>query len=334
MNFTNFIGIDISKKTFDLALITGNSTEKMVTAKFPNDYKGIVALEQFIRKQNLVKQDILFCIEHTGLYCRVLSSYLVEGQYAVWLEMPVQIIRSLGIQRGKTDQLDAKRIATYALTFKDKVRLWEPPREEVQKIHDLLSLRERLVESRKSILTPIEELEVTGLSEVAASLKKHCKKSLEALEREIEQIEKELDKIIDKDTNLKNKYKLAKSVPGIGKITALSLLYYTNEFTLFRSAKKLACYCGVAPFARESGTSVKGKPRVSNFANKAMKKLLHMAAMAAISSDQELRIYYHRKVAEGKNKMLVLNAIRNKILHRLFAVIRRETPFSSNLQIA
>ena len=113
MNYSNFIGIDISKKTFDLALIKGNSTEKIVTAKFPNDHKGIVALEQFIRKQELVKPEILFCIEHTGLYCRVLSSYLVENQYAVWLEMPVQILRSLGIQRGKNDQLDAKRIIMY-----------------------------------------------------------------------------------------------------------------------------------------------------------------------------------------------------------------------------
>lgn len=240
MNYTNFIGIDISKRTFDLALIKGNSTEKIDTAKFPNNYKGIVALEQFIRKQELEKQETLFCIEHTGLYCRVLSSYLVENQYAVWLEMPVQILRSLGLQRGKSDQLDARRIATYAFTFKDKAQLWQPPREEVQKIHDLLTLRERLIESRKSILTPIEELEATGLSEVAASLKKHCRKSLYALEKEIEQIEKELDKMIDKDTNLKNKYKLAKSVPGIGKITALALLYYTNEFTLFSSAKKLA----------------------------------------------------------------------------------------------
>ncbi len=334
MSYSNFIGIDISKKTFDLALITGNNTNKIITAKFPNDHKGLVALEQFIRKQELVKSETLFCIEHTGLYCRVLSSYLVENQYAVWLEMPVQILRSLGIQRGKNDQLDAKRIALYAFTFKDKARLWQPPREEVQKIHDLLNLRERLIESRKSILTPIEELEATGLSEVATSLKKHCKKSLDALEKEIEQIEKELDKIIDKDTNLKNKYRLAKSVPGIGKITALSLLYYTNEFTLFVSAKKLACYCGVAPFARESGTSIKGKSRVSNFANKAMKRLLHMASMAAISSDPELKSYYNRKVAEGKNKMLVLNAIRNKILHRLCAVIRRETPFYTNYQIA
>lgn len=334
MTFTKFIGIDISKSTFDLALIKENTPEKMVTAKFSNSPKGIVALEQFIRKQDLVKQDILFCIEHTGLYCRVLSNYLVENHYAVWLEMPVQILRSLGIQRGKNDQLDAKRIATYAFTFKDKARLWQPPREEVQKIHDLMALRDRLIESRKSILMPIQELEATGLDEVATTLRKHCKKSVESLDKEIKQIEKELDEIIDKDTNLKNKYKLARSVPGIGNITAMALLYYTNEFTLFRTAKELACYCGVAPFARESGTSVRGKTRVSNFANKALKKLLHMASMAAISSDKELRAFFDRKVAEGKNKMLVLNAIRNKILHRLLAVIKRDTPFQSEYVIA
>ena len=334
MTFTKFIGIDISKSTFDLALIKENTPEKMVTAKFSNSPKGIVALEQFIRKQDLVKQDILFCIEHTGLYCRVLSNYLVENHYAVWLEMPVQILRSLGIQRGKNDQLDAKRIATYAFTFKDKARLWQPPREEVQKIHDLMALPDRLIESRKSILMPIQELEATGLDEVATTLRKHCKKSVESLDKEIKQIEKELDEIIDKDTNLKNKYKLARSVPGIGNITAMALLYYTNEFTLFRTAKELACYCGVAPFARESGTSVRGKTRVSNFANKALKKLLHMASMAAISSDKELRAFFDRKVAEGKNKMLVLNAIRNKILHRLLAVIKRDTPFQSEYVIA
>ncbi len=116
-------------------------------------------------------------------------------------------------------------------------------------------------------------------------------------------------------------------MPGIGRITAMALLYYTNEFTLFRTAKELACYCGVAPFARGSGTSVRGNTRVSNFANKALKKLLHLASMAALKSNKELRAYFERKVAEGKNKMLVLNAIRNKILHRLLAVIKRNLPF-------
>ena len=334
MNYTTFIGIDISKSTFDLALLKKASTERIETAKFPNDHRGIVALEQFIRKHELVKQDILFCIEHTGLYCRVLASYLVENQYAVWLEMPVQILRSLGVQRGKNDQLDARRIAEYALRFEGNARLWQPPRKEVQQIHDLLSLRDRLINSRKAILTPIEELESTGQSEVADLLRKHCKKSIDSLDKEIEQIEKKLDQIIDKDTNLKAKYKLAKSVPGIGKITALSLLYYTNEFALFSSAKKMACYCGVASFGYESGTSVKRKPRVSNFANKTLKKLLHMASMSAIISNAELRAYYQRKVAEGKSKMLVLNAIRNKILHRLFAVIKRGTPFFNQYQFA
>lgn len=334
MDFKHFIGIDISKNTFDLALIKDNPSERMTTAKFPNAYKGIVALEEFIHKQKLIKEDILFCMEHTGLYCRILASYLTENNYAVWIEMPVQIIRSLGVQRGKNDKLDAQRIATYAFTFRNHVKLWQPPRQEVQKIHDLLALRDRLIESRKMILMPIEEFESTGLSIEAESLRKLCRKSIEALDKEIEQIEKELDKIINNDTDLKKKYNLAKSVPGIGKITALSLLYYTNEFSLFSSAKKLACYCGVAPFARESGTSVKGKPRVSNFANKTLKKLLHMAAMAAINSDKELKAYYQRKVAEGKNKMLVLNAIRNKILQRLTAVIRRGTPYNPNFELA
>lgn len=334
MDFKHYIGIDISKNTFDLALIKENPSERMTTAKFPNTYKGIVALEEFIHKQKLIKQDILFCMEHTGLYCRILASYLAENNYAVWIEMPVQIIRSLGVQRGKNDKLDAQRIATYAFTFRNQVKLWQPPRQEVQKIHDLLALRDRLIESRKMILVPIEEFESTGLSNEAESLRKLCRKSIEALDKEIEQIEKELDKIINNDINLKKKYNLAKSVPGIGKITALSLLYYTNEFALFSSAKKLACYCGVAPFARESGTSVKGKPRVSNFANKTLKKLLHMASMAAISSDKELKAYYQRKVAEGKNKMLVLNAIRNKILQRLTAVIRRGTPYTPCFELA
>lgn len=334
MNYKNFIGVDISKNTFDVAILKSVSSEMVITAKFPNNYKGIVALEELIHKQKLIKEEILFCMEHTGIYCRILASYLTENNYSVWIEMPVQILRSLGIQRGKNDKIDAQRIATYAYTFKDNVRLWQPPRQEVQKISDLLALRDRLIESRTSILVPIEELVDCGLTREADTLRKLCRRSLEALDKEIDQIEKELDKIINNDTDLKNKYTLAKSVPGIGKITALSLLYYTNGFTLFNSGKKLACYCGVAPFSNESGTSVKRKPRVSNFANKKLKKLLHMAALSAISSNKELRAYYDRKVAEGKNKMLVINAVRNKIILRLIAVINRGTPYCSDFKLA
>jgi len=334
MEFKNFIGIDISKNTFDLALIKNNDLGSMVSAKFSNKPEGIVKLEEFLKTNGIIKDETIFCMEHTGIYCRFLSHYLTENKYHVWLEMPVQIIKSLGIQRGKNDKIDARRIAEYAHLRKDKVELWEPPREVLMKIHDLLSLRDRLCQARKTLKMPIKEFKDCGHDETAKLIEERCKSTLASLDKEINQIEKELEKLINKDSNLKKLYNLATSIPGIGKITAMSLLYFTNEFKLYQNAKQLACYCGVAPFAHTSGTSVKGKTRVSHFANKTIKKLLHLVAMVAIQSDKELSQYYKRKVEEGKNKMLVINAVRNKILHRLCAVIRRGTPFQKEYQFA
>jgi transposase len=334
MEFKNFIGIDISKESFDLALIKGGDLGNITSSLFANDPKGIIKLEEFLKRNTVKKDDTLFCMEHTGIYCRFLSQYLTENNYHVWLEMPVQIIRSLGVQRGKNDKVDAKRIAEYALLKKDKAILWEPPREVVLQIHDLLALRDRLCESRKILKTPIQEFKHCGHDKTAKLLESKCKITLASLDKEIEQLEKELEKLINNDNNLKKLYGLAKSVPGIGMVTAMSLLYFTNEFKMYQNSKQLACYCGVAPFEHTSGSSVKGKTRVSNFANKSMKKILHMVALAAIKHNVELRTYYDRKVDEGKNKMLVINAVRNKILHRLCAVIKRGTPYQLEYQFA
>jgi transposase len=333
MTFNNFIGIDISKGTFDIALIKGNNASNIASDDFSNNSSGLVKLEEFLKKQGLNMEETLFCMEHTGIYCRLLSHYLTERNYHVWLEMPVQIIRSLGIQRGKNDRLDAKRIAEYACLKKDKAVLWQPPREVLIQINDLLTLRDRLVESRKSLRQPIKELNDAGFKDAAKLIENRCKITLNAIDKEIKQIEKELNNIINKDTNLKKLFGLATSVPGIGKITAMFMLYYTNEFKLFLNAKQLACYCGVAPFEHTSGTSIRGKSRISPFANKKLKKLLHLVAMSTLGKDKELSAYYIRKVDQGKNKMVVINAIRNKILHRLCAVIQRGTPYQLDYQI-
>lgn len=332
MQFNNFIGIDISKNTFDLALIKDNNESTFISDAFPNTNSGIVHLEEFLKKQGLKMDETLFCMEHTGIYCRMLSQYLTERKYHVWIEMPVKIINSLGLKRGKNDRLDAKRLAEYACSKKSKAVLWDPPREVVLRINDLLTLRDRLVESRKSLKQPIKELYDAGFTDAAKLIEDKCKMTLKAIDQEIKQIDKELEDIINNDSNLKKLFRLATSVPGIGKITALFLLYYTNEFKLFINPKQLACYCGVAPFEHSSGTSIKGKTRVSNFANKKLKKLLHLVALSTISRNTELSAYYLRKVSEGKNKMLVINAIRNKILHRLCAVIKRETPYQLEYQ--
>ena len=162
-----------------------------------------------------------------------------------------------------------------------------------------------------------------GDKQGAARVQKSCKLTLSSLEKEIEQIDKDLDDTIKNDPQLKELYNLATSVPGVGKYTALFMICYTNEFSIYNNPKQLACYCGVAPFEHSSGSSVKGKTRVSHMANKVLKRMLHMGAMSVIARDPELRDYYQRKVAQGKNKMLVINAVRNKIIHRLCAVIKR-----------
>jgi transposase len=333
MNFKNFIGIDISKNTFNYALIKNEDLSNTVTGEISNSHAGLVKFEEFLRGQKLKMDETLICMEHTGIYCRLLSQYLTENKYNVWLEMPVQIIRSQGMQRGKNDHIDSIRIAEYACMKKEKAVLWQPPREVLLQINDLLTLRDRLIESRKSLKQPIKEFKDAGFKDTANLIESRCSGTLKSIDKEILQIEKELDRMINKDSNLKRLFKLATSVPGIGKITTLSLLYFTNEFTLFINAKQLACYCGIAPFGHTSGTSIKGKPRVSHFANKRLKKLLHMVALTTISKDGQMAQYFQRKVSEGKSRMLVINAIRNKILHRLCAVIKRGTPFQVDYQL-
>jgi transposase len=333
MQFKNFIGIDISKGKYDLALIKNNDPSNILSADFSNNHSGIIEFERLIKQQGLNMAETLICMEHTGVYCRLLSQYLIERKYHVWLEMPIQIKRSIGVQRGKSDSIDAKRIAEYAYFKKEKALLWQPPREVLIEINDLLGLRDRLIDSQKALKQPIKELKDAGLKEAAYLIESRCKESLNAIKKEIKNIEKELLNKINKDSNLKKLFNLATSVPGIGKITAFTLLYYTNEFKFFSNAKQLACYCGVAPFEHSSGSSIKGKTRVSHFANKRLKKLLHLVAMTTLRNS-EFSEYYKRKVLEGKNKMVVINAIRNKILHRLFAVIKRQTPYQKEYQLA
>lgn len=334
MTLNNYIGIDVSKDTFDVALIKDNNQILIAEDNFTNSSAGLAKLQEFLKKQGLNMEETLFCMEHTGIYCRLLSHYLTENKYYVWLEMPVQIIRSMGVQRGKNDKLDARRIAEYACLKKDKAVLWQPPREVLIQINDLLILRDRLVESRKSLKQPIKELMDTGFKDAARLIESRCKITLNAIDKEIKQIEKELQDKINKDTNLKRLFGLATSVPGIGKITAMFMLYYTNEFRLLSNARKLACYCGIAPFEHKSGTSIRGKTRVSPFANKKLKKLLHLVALSTLANDPELSQYYKRKLNEGKHKMVVINALRNKILHRLCAVIHRGTPYQMKYQLA
>lgn len=152
-------------------------------------------------------------------------------------------------------------------------------------------------------------------------------KGIKSLEKCILQVEILLDQAINEENKVVKNYNLIKSVPGVGKVTAIEVIIATGNFTQITDPRKFACYSGVVPFEHSSGTSINTRPKVSNQANKIVKKTLHMAAMSAIQIKGELRDYYQRRVTEGKNKMSVLNAVRNKLIHRMFACVIQDRKY-------
>ena len=163
---------------------------------------------------------------------------------------------------------------------------------------------------------------------------KESKAIIRLLQKRIEKVDEKMRTLVEADEQLKKKFELVKSVHGVGKQTALYILVYTNGFTLFDDWRKFACYCGLAPFEYSSGTSIRGKTRVSHLANKKLKSLLTMCALNTIKKENEFKIYYDRRMQEGKNARSILNILRNKIVSRIFAAIRRGTPYQPLLQAA
>jgi transposase len=324
--FTNFVGIDISKEYFDVAIILNGNKEKPIHSQFLNTSPGIKELCAWLKIQGSTPKNTLVCMEHTGMYGNILIHDLSKYKFELWVEMSLKIIKSSGVQRGKTDKIDAARIALYALKNVEDVVIYSPASKSLVDIRALLSLRERLVNSKATLLKIVNEYKIFA-PEVAKRLVKQQKHTIKAIAEDLTSIEKELDKLINTDVELKEMYAQITSVIGIGKVTALYLMCFTNQFKNCNTPSQLACYAGVVPFEHTSGKSIRSKPKVHYMANKKLKKQLHMCAMSAISYDPELKSYFQKKVAEGKNKMLVINNVRNKLVHRVCACVNNKRLF-------
>lgn len=317
--FKHFVGIDISKEYFDAVLLSPNGT--IIHNQFANDLKGIKSFIKWLKSEKISFEETLVCMEHTGMYGKILSKNLLAFGLNLWIEMSFRIIRSMGVQRGKNDKIDAERIAKYAQKNNEGATLYKAPKKSLEKIRALLALREKMVVFKASLVRNVNELKSFD-PEISKTNEKHQKSTIKGLESDIRKIEKQLDVFISEDENIEKIYTQSTSVPGVGKITALLLICFTNEFTMFNTPRELACYCGVVPFEYTSGKSVRGKPKVHFMANKKLKKQLHMCALSNIAHNSEMKTYFQRKVEEGKNKMLVINNIRNKIIHRICACVR------------
>jgi transposase len=327
----NFVGIDISKLWFDAALIKADNPSQIIHQQFAQKAEGYKKMQEWLIMYK-VKPDAetLFCMENTGLYNTGLVNYLVRNKAQLWIEMPLKIKKAGGFERGSDDKTASVKIAWYAMRYQDNVRLWQPADSNMEKIKNLITQRDRIINAVKQLTVPVNELKDCGCEAEAKQMEKIQKAALVALQKTKMNIEIMIRKTVQQDEQINKKVKLVQSIKGIGPVTAVALLVYTKGYERFDNAKQLACYCGVVPFKKESGTSVRYKATVSPFANKKLKKLLHLCALSAIKNDKELHLYFERKVMEGKNKMSVINAVRNKLVHRVYAVLRDERMFEEN----
>jgi transposase len=325
MKFTSFVGIDISKSDFDVAILNnqGNTTG---THKFPNSTSGFKKLAHWINKHDQAETTIV-CLEHTGVYCLPICIFFEEVGIKYTLQPGLQIKRSMGIQRGKNDKADAQMIGKYAYLNRDEIKCYTLPSSVIMKLKQLVSYRERLIKSKVAIKTASKELQFLNDKKLHGFVISDSEAHVESLTRSIAQVDKELKELVKSDPELKRLFDLAISVKGVGLQIAVNMLITTHGFTKFSSWRKFSCYCGLAPFEYKSGSSIRGKTKVSNLGNKRMKAIIGNGIASAIQNDPEIAKYYQRKLEEGKHKMVVLNALKNKLISRVFAVIKRGTPF-------
>ncbi|MBC7439601.1 MAG: transposase [Flavobacterium sp.] len=332
-NYLFHVGIDISKLKLDVVVIgseTPNLSDHFVVE---NTSKGVKEIVDYLIKKKIDPDKTLFCCENTGVYTAPLSIYLNGKKYDYWVVPAIEIKRSKGISRGKNDKADAKDIALYSIRSIDKLKLSTVAEIEIQQLKLLHNEREKIV---KTILLFNSFLENEGhLPNVVCKVVLNInQKMIKNSKLALKAIELKMKEILNNHIELKKKFDLAKSVPGIGDQTAMYLLITTKGFTSFENARKFACYSGVAPFEYSSGTSVRGKTKVNHMADKKMKSLLQMCALTSVKYDPQMKAYYLKKRAEGKNAMLVLNNVKNKIIARVFCVVNRKTPFANTYNFA
>ncbi len=321
MQKSNIIGADLSKKTIDLHCQSAN-----VHLTISNDLSGFKHMVGWIRQQGFQLNDVFVVMEHTGLYSSRLEDFLHANTIAFTKVNALEIKRSIGVVRGKSDKIDAKKIAMYGSEKFSKLTAYSPLEQELKRLKLLMSSKNLLVRQRAALRCSIKEYRNIGISDKDLIIKAQLT-IIAGLDKSIQKLEDDMQSIILGSVSLNNNYQLLLSIPGVGPVVALTTIIKTHNFSRFDDARKFACFAGTAPFPNESGSSIRKKTRISHLADKQMKTLLDLAAKSAVQCDPEMKAYYQKRVESGKSKRSSINVVRNKIIGRMFAIIKRQTPF-------
>lgn len=320
-NYEEAVGIDVSKKTLDAYCYQAQAHKA-----FANDLSGYKSMIKWVLRVSKTST-IFYCFENTGYYSLKLALYLHSQAIVYVEESPLKIKRSSGVVKEKTDRLDACLIARYAWLYREELEASTVKSSSHLELGRLLALRDQLVRNNAGLKGTLKEMQVLLSSPTTDAGCRSLVRSIAYLQKQIQGIELRITDIISADVEMSRNYGLLSSLKGVGLVVACQLIYHTGNFTRFSSWRAFSSYCGTAPFEYQSGTSIHRRKQCHYLGDRKMKSLLSMASVSAIQHDSELRLYYKRKLAEGKDKMIAINNVRNKLIARAFAVVKRGTPY-------
>jgi transposase len=324
MKVQHIVGADLSKKTIDLVChLCGSHLQ------IENSPAGFKQMLKWFKQQKIDVSETMIVMEHTGLYSYCFEKYLHQHQLAFTKVNALVIKQSIGMVRGKNDKVDALRIARYGYEKRDKLTADPALSNQLERLQMLHSTRQRLVKHRAALICAIKEYRQIGISDKDIIVQSQLD-VIKSFDKQIDKVEAEIEAVVTTEESLQKNYDLLQTIKGVGKEIAMATIVKTHNFTRFTNPRKFACFCGTAPFEHTSGSSIKGRTRVSHLADKHMKTLLEMGSRTAIQYDKELRAFYLRRLEIGKSKTSTLNIVRNKIIYRMFAVVKRQTAFIEN----
>ena len=307
----HFIGVDISKDTFDVwNLLTGHHC-------YSNDLKGF---RSFYRLMNI---DTHCVMESTGSYYQQLAIFLYEKEVAVSVINPLSIKRfiQMKLQQNKTDKSDARMIALYAQ--EQPLKLWIPEPEYIEQSKQFQRGIELYLKQNTALKNHIQGLESRGVKK--GKLINSLKRQLKQVRKEIVMLEEEIESlIIQYDGDL---FQNITSIPGIGKKTAVYLIIITNGFKTFENYRQVSSFFELAPTEHTSGTSINGRSKISKRGNPHIRNHLFMCSFTACQCNPQCHALYQRIVNKGKSKKLALIAVCNKLIKQSFAIAKSGIPY-------
>ena len=336
-----FVGIDFSKEKIDVAIIFAEGlteTSMRLFNEFKNSVSGYKQLVKWVEESSNETEPSLwlFCGENTGDYSKPLCNFLYGRGFDMWLENAKSIKDASGIRRLKSDRADANMIAEYAIRNYDKAIMYEPLSESLSQLRELFLYRQMVVRHRCSFQVRRGEKRLNmEKSPVKTMISQSGRHIVTELNKEIEKIDKRIAELIDSDDELAQVFNIVTSIPGIGTQNAVCLMVYTDNFRRFNfDSRKIACYYGIAPFGRDSGTSVHTDPHVHYMANRQIKAMLSQAALSAARFNPVIASYYSRLIAKGKKRQIVLNNVKKKLVHIVTAMVRNKQLFDKDYKIS